>query len=70
VSGFVSGEERNRREREAAAAIAEEFPDWEWSTMNGPFRAVPKGTPVIDSHTLPGILAKLRKRRDGAAGAG
>jgi hypothetical protein len=70
VSGFITGDERMRLEREAAAAIAKEFPDWEWSAMSGTFRAVPKGTPVIDSRTLPGLLAKLRKRRDGAAGAG
>lgn len=65
----MPGDERLRLEREAAAAIAEEFPDWEWSTMSGTYRAMPAGTPVIDSRTLPGVLAKLRKRRDEAAGA-
>lgn len=62
----MTGTERAEREREAAAAIAREFPDQEWSGMFGGFRAVPKGTTVTESHTLWGLLAKLRKRRDGA----
>lgn len=69
MSGYVPGDERLRLQREAEAAIDHEFPDWEWSTMCGAFRAMPKRTPVVDSDTLPGVLAKLRKRRDGVPGA-
>lgn len=65
----MTGEERTRREREASAQLAEEFPDQEVSRMFGGFRAVPRGTQVVESHTLWGLLAKLRKRRDEAAGA-
>jgi hypothetical protein len=66
----MTGEERARREREAAADLAREFPEWEWGGMFDGFRAVPRGTAVVESHTLWGLLGKLRKRRDGSADAG
>jgi hypothetical protein len=68
--GFQAGEQRAADERLVGETMAEKFPEWEWSRVFGGYRAVPKGTPVVESVSMRGLLAKLIKRRDEAAGAG
>jgi hypothetical protein len=43
------------------AAARETFPDWGISPVIGGYLAVPKGTPLIRSATVDGIVAQLRR---------
>jgi hypothetical protein len=45
---------------EAARA---EFPDWEITRQWSGYEAAPKGTPVLRSMFLDGLMEKLRERR-------
>jgi hypothetical protein len=51
------------RERYLKAA-QEAFPDWDFHPVFAGWEAVPKGTPVIRSMDLDGIIEKLRQRED------
>lgn len=67
--GFQTGDDRAADERLVAETMAEEFPGWEWSRTFGGYRAVPKGTPVVEAVSMRGLLGKLVKLRDEAADA-
>jgi hypothetical protein len=54
--------ERERRLRAAQAA----FPAWDFHEVFAGWEAVPKGTPVVRSVDLDGIVAKLRAREHDA----
>jgi hypothetical protein len=53
--------QRDAMERAALEQARREFPDWDIRPAFPGWEAVPKGTPVIRSADLEGVLEKLRR---------
>lgn len=68
--GTQTANQRHASTERWLAAAREAFPDWDFHAVFGGWEAVPKGTPVVRSVDLDGLVAKLRSREcsdDGAS---